>query len=223
MANINIYKNRPMLFFALSSSLVDRPVGHSRGHETTPLNSVLSFAPSDVEAYVQSLQILFDRICSGVPWPACRSHPFFWEVPDCCLLCSVMVVVLCSVMVVGRVCTGNVAKETKPSLHYQFRCTILSGLSSYFHVDGVLCVRHLEYALQASLSKSSNFWRVMSVVIQVSQPYRRTGTMYTLYSHTFVTVLMEDLQMLRFRDVKHDLAISIRRKISDSPTPRTFS
>ena len=71
--------------------------------------------------------------------------------------------------------------------------------------------------------KASNFLRIMSVVIQVSQPYRRTGTIYALYSRNLVTVLMEDLEMLLFRNVKHDLAISIRRKMSDSPTARLFS
>ena len=32
--------------------------------------------------------------------------------------------------------------------------------------------------------------------------------MYTLCSRTFVTVLMEILQMLWFRDVKHDLRLA---------------
>ena len=123
-----------------------------------PLNSV--FAPSRVEAYVQWLQVLFHRTHPGGPWPACRSLAFFWEAPDCCLHCAGGGL---RSYLYGR--RGQRNQAFSPLLLY--RCRNLSGLNSFFHVGGVPSVRDSE--------KASNSLRIMSVVVQVSQPYRRTG------------------------------------------------
>ena len=206
-----------MTYCMISSSSSSAPISeHSRLHKLTPLWTILRTHPRCVETKVMRLKVELDCTEPCPPWSTCPASPIRWRTIDGCSKNARVVLWWFG--------SRKMSKQTKSSLcDYCKRWLGLTCSTPHFFIGDMRRIWNMYYTVRRRhhWSNASRRRLEATVILHVSAPSRRIGSMHTLYRRILVCKLLEDRQMLRSSDFIHERAFSILLQISGSLPPCT--